>query len=271
MKINIYTCENGHKTITVDRVEGTTPFMIECLECGKASQSCMYQADQTLEPSHEWVKLNEEELMELSKKEFEECPQEWKDAVKHDGHDPFELFHSNNKEHSDLGGLFMRKIKTNLVMQKIDSLNQVADFHRTFQHPIVDVPSIPAEDRCKLRVSLISEELKELEEAIAAKDIVEIADALCDIQYVLSGAALEFGLGEKFVELFEEVQRSNMSKACKTKEEAQATVNHYMQTENTEGYYKEVEGLYLVYRTSDNKTLKSINYSPADLKSIIEK
>jgi predicted HAD superfamily Cof-like phosphohydrolase len=83
-------------------------------------------------------------------------------------------------------------------MEKIDALNQVADFHRTFGHPIVQEPAIPSQERCDLRVELIREELKELEHAIADKDIVEIADALCDIQYVLSGAVLEFGLGDKF-------------------------------------------------------------------------
>lgn len=154
-------------------------------------------------------------------------------------------------------------------MEKIDPLNQVADFHKTFQHPILSSPTIPDEKRCKLRVELISEELKELEQAIVDKDMVEIADALCDIQYVLSGAVLEFGLGEKFKSLFDEVQRSNMSKACKTIEEAEATVKHYKENKGTNSYIKEVDGLYLVYRSEDNKTLKSINYSPADLKGIL--
>lgn len=148
------------------------------------------------------------------------------------------------------------------------SLTSVAEFHKTFQHPILDEPQIPSENRCNLRVALIAEELKELEEAIQNKDIVEIADALCDIQYVLSGAILEFGLKDKFNALFEEVQRSNMSKACKTEEEAIATQEHY-RAKGVESYYKEVDDLYLVYREGDNKTLKSVNYSPADLKSIL--
>lgn len=160
-------------------------------------------------------------------------------------------------------------IQTQSIMDKIDPLNQVADFHRTFKHPIPDTPTIPDPQRCQLRVELIAEELKELEQAIADKDIVEIADALCDIQYVLSGAVLEFGLGHKFKNLFEEVQRSNMSKACKTREEAEATVEHYKNEKGTDSYIKEADGLFLVYRTADNKTLKSIEYSPADLKSIV--
>ncbi len=154
-------------------------------------------------------------------------------------------------------------------MKDPKSLSSVAEFHKTFRHPILDNPQIPSEARCKLRVSLIAEELKELEEAIQNKDLVEIADALCDIQYVLSGAILEFGLKDKFSDLFDEVQRSNMSKACKTIEEAETTMKHYFDKDGTESYYKEVDGLYLVYRKSDDKTLKSVAYSPADLKSML--
>jgi predicted HAD superfamily Cof-like phosphohydrolase len=155
-------------------------------------------------------------------------------------------------------------------MKQPDALNLVAEFHKTFKHPILPSPSIPSEDRCKLRVALIAEELKELEVAILEKDIVEIADALSDIQYVLSGAILEFGLGEKFSSLFEEVQRSNMSKACVSEDEAKATVEFYKKKDGTECYYKEEAGKWLVYRTSDNKTIKSINYSPADLQGILK-
>jgi predicted HAD superfamily Cof-like phosphohydrolase len=154
-------------------------------------------------------------------------------------------------------------------MEKLDCLNQVEQFHKTFHHPIQPEPIIPSEDRSNLRVSLIAEELKELEDAIKNNDIVEVADALCDIQYVLSGAILEFGLGNKFKTLFDEVQRSNMSKACKTIEEAEATVDHYL-NKGTESYYEQDGDVYLVFRKGDKKTLKSINYSPADLKSILE-
>ncbi|MCP4458576.1 MAG: nucleoside triphosphate pyrophosphohydrolase family protein [Cytophagales bacterium] len=154
-------------------------------------------------------------------------------------------------------------------MNPIDPLNQVADFHRTFKHPILDSPQIPSTERCELRVSLIAEELNELKEAIADNDMVEIADALCDIQYVLSGAVLEFGLGEKFADLFNEVQRSNMSKACNSLEEAEATIRHYKDRDGTEAYFKVEDGKYLVYRKGDNKTLKSVNYSPADIKGML--
>lgn len=156
-------------------------------------------------------------------------------------------------------------------MKVLDALNQVAEFHKTFKHPIEKEPTIPARRRCDLRVALIREELEELEEAVENDDLVEIADALCDIQYVLSGAVLEFGLGEKFRDLFDEVQRSNMSKSCFTVEEAEATVKYYKEERGMDAFYRKVDGHFLVYRTEDNKTLKSINYSPADLKKIIER
>jgi len=155
-------------------------------------------------------------------------------------------------------------------MQKLDSLNQVAQFHQIFGAPILADPTIPSPERCGLRVSLLAEELDELKEAIAANDLVEIADALCDLQYVLSGAVLEFGLGEKFVDLFNEVQRSNMSKACQSLEEAEYTVKFYQDKDGTEAEIKEEHGVWKVFRKSDNKVLKSINYSPADLVSILK-
>lgn len=150
-------------------------------------------------------------------------------------------------------------------------LENVKQFHNTFNAPVLESPQIPSEERCKLRVSLLQEELNELQQAITNNDLVEVADALCDLQYVLSGAVLEFGLGEKFTELFDEVQRSNMSKACRSMQEALATLSHYKQKDGTEGYYKEVNGMYIVYRNGDNKVLKSINYSPADLKNKLTK
>jgi predicted HAD superfamily Cof-like phosphohydrolase len=155
-------------------------------------------------------------------------------------------------------------------MDKIDALNQVAEFHKTFQAPILDKPQIPSPQRCELRISLLQEELNELAKAIKDNDLVEIADALCDLQYVLSGAVLEFGLGDKFVDLFNEVQRSNMSKACSSKKEALATISHYKKKDGTEGYYKELNDKYIVYRQEDDKILKSVNYSAANLKFINE-
>ncbi|SIS87767.1 Phosphoribosyl-ATP pyrophosphohydrolase [Kaistella chaponensis] len=155
-------------------------------------------------------------------------------------------------------------------MEKIDALNQVAEFHKTFNAPILEKPQIPSQERCELRVSLLQEELNELQQAIADNDLVEIADALCDLQYVLSGAVLEFGLGEKFPALFNEVQRSNMSKACSNQQEADETIAFYK--EKGEEAFSEKSGDKInVHRKSDHKVLKNKYYSPADLKTILDK
>ena len=156
-------------------------------------------------------------------------------------------------------------------MKKIDALNQVAEFHKTFQAPILESPQIPSKERCDLRINLMQEELNEIKDAIENDDLVEISDGLCDLMYVLVGSILEFGLGEKFVELFDEVQRSNMSKACENQQEAISTLSHYKKKDGTEGYYKELNGKWIVYRNGDDKILKSVNYSPASLKTILDK
>jgi predicted HAD superfamily Cof-like phosphohydrolase len=149
-------------------------------------------------------------------------------------------------------------------------LNDVAAFHRTFHLPILEYPAIPGEDRCALRINLLQEELDELKDAIRDKDLTGIADALSDLQYVLSGAILEFGLGDKFKELFEEVQRSNMSKVCEDYATAEETLAFYMEKDGTQGFIKESHQGFLVYRTADKKVLKSVSYSPADLEKILK-
>lgn len=89
-------------------------------------------------------------------------------------------------------------------------------------------------------------------------------DAFCDLQYVLSGAILEFGLHNVFGSAFTEVHRSNMSKMCKSLEEAQRTIDK-CSAENVPAYSVQKGNLWMVKRVSDNKTIKSIDYSPADL------
>lgn len=91
-------------------------------------------------------------------------------------------------------------------------LNQVAEFHEAFGVPNLDNAQIPDLERVVLRVKLIQEELDELKEGLEENNLIEVADALTDIQYVLLGTVLEFGLQDKFEALFDEVHRSNMSK-----------------------------------------------------------
>ncbi|MEM6773185.1 MAG: nucleoside triphosphate pyrophosphohydrolase family protein [Bacteroidota bacterium] len=153
-------------------------------------------------------------------------------------------------------------------MTSPNALADVAEFHNTFHLPVLTTPQIPSADRCRLRINLLREELKELEEAIENNDLVEAADAFADLQYVLSGAILEFGLGDKFKGLFEEVHRSNMSKTCATMQEAEATVAHYAEQGQT-GFIEASGDVFLVYRSDDRKVLKNVHYSPADLRKYI--
>jgi len=71
-------------------------------------------------------------------------------------------------------------------------------------------PMMPTASECDLRLSLIKEELGELEEAITNIDLVEVADGLADLLYVIYGAANTFGIDIQ--EVFDEVHRTNLTK-----------------------------------------------------------
>jgi predicted HAD superfamily Cof-like phosphohydrolase len=148
-------------------------------------------------------------------------------------------------------------------------LSSVAAFHRLFRVPVLERPQIPSAERCKLRVDLLEEELNELKAAIDAGDIVEVADALADLQYVLAGSVHEFGLGTHFARILDDVHRSNMSKACASLEEARATVAHYRASKNVEARIEETEAGWLVYRVPDSKVLKSVKYSPPQIARVL--
>lgn len=90
------------------------------------------------------------------------------------------------------------------------SFHRVKEFHKAFGHPVAPKVEMPGDDRNDLRVALIAEELDELREAVAKKDLVAIADALGDLDYVVNGAALEYGIFLPAVTA--EIHRSNMTK-----------------------------------------------------------
>ena len=148
-------------------------------------------------------------------------------------------------------------------------IKMVEEFHNAFNAPVLETPQIPSKERCNLRVTLIQEELDEMKEAIENGDVIEIADSLGDLMVVLCGSILEFGMGDKFDEIFENIHNSNMSKACSTQQEAIETLLHYKQKDGTEGTYQKIGDVYVVNRNGDNKVLKSVAYSPANLKPII--
>lgn len=94
-------------------------------------------------------------------------------------------------------------------------LDKLKEFHQTFDHPVEEKPTIPDEKVKRLREKLIQEELEELQEAADNDDLVEVADALADLLYVVYGAAHCYGLADALEECFDEVHRSNMSKTDK--------------------------------------------------------
>jgi len=90
------------------------------------------------------------------------------------------------------------------------NFESVKKFMQTFGQEVRTKASFPENKKINLRLSLIKEELAELEEAIEKKDIKEVADALTDILYVTYGAGHAFGID--LDKCFDEVQKSNMSK-----------------------------------------------------------
>lgn len=194
---------------------------------------------------------------------------------------------------------------------------KVKEFQAVSNQPIG--LSVISDEQWKFRKSILDEEIRELKQAIADNNRVEILDALCDIKYVNDGTANMCGeilepiddcafyrppFTKDYFELFSSlesshvmdifkinvlnvllvqalnftinnfktallrVHESNMSKFCKTEEEAHETVKSYFE-KGIETYFKLVNDYYVVYRSEDNKVLKSINYTPVDLTDLV--
>jgi len=141
-------------------------------------------------------------------------------------------------------------------------VNEVEIFNATFGKPNNYEPTIPEEKEWRFVYDFILEELEEYREACERGNIVEVLDALCDIAYVSIGnGTMLHGLKDKIWPAYLEVQASNMSKACKTEEEAIQTVSKRAEEQGEECYFEKVaEGRYIVYRKRDKKVMKSINY-----------
>ena len=95
----------------------------------------------------------------------------------------------------------------------MSNFENVKTFMKTFGQIVRTKPQFPDKDTMQLRYDLIKEELNELEQAMKAKDLKEVADALTDILYVTYGAGYAYGIN--LDKCFKEVQRANMSKLGK--------------------------------------------------------
>lgn len=124
-------------------------------------------------------------------------------------------------------------------------IQAVIDFHNAFglgveQKPKANLPN----EISKLRFDLMKEENEEYLEAAKANDIIEIGDALGDMLYILCGTIIAHGFQDKIESIFDEIQKSNMSKL------------------GADGKP--------IYR-EDGKVLKGPSYFKPDIKSILEK
>ncbi len=125
-----------------------------------------------------------------------------------------------------------------------DKINAVKAFHTAFKLGYRDTPKANLGlDKNMLRYKLMREENEEYLEAANDGDLVEVADALGDMLYILCGTIIEHGLQHKIEEVFEEIQRSNMSKLGA----------------DGEPIYRE-----------DGKVLKGPNYFKPHIKEILE-
>ena len=146
-------------------------------------------------------------------------------------------------------------------------VNEVEEFNSTMGKPNNYEPTIPERKEWQFVYDFILEELEEYKAACEAGDIVEVLDALCDIAYVsLGNGTMLHGLKDKIWPAYQEVQGSNMSKACSSKEEAQETVEVRSKEQDEPCHYEKVGDYYIVYRTRDKKVMKNINYYRPNLK-----
>ncbi len=126
----------------------------------------------------------------------------------------------------------------------LSKIMHVHEFHETFKIGNATAPTLVEEKDYTLRFNLLKEENEEYLEACKKGDLVEIADALGDQLYILFGTVLKHGLQHKIEEVFDEIQRSNMSKL----------------DENGNPIYRE-----------DGKIMKSNLYFKPNIKTILDK
>lgn len=151
-------------------------------------------------------------------------------------------------------------------VSQVPFVDEVEIFNRTFGKPNNYEPTIPEKKEWQFVYDFILEELEEYKEACETGNIVEVLDALCDIAYVSIGnGTMLHGLKDKIWPAYQEVQASNMSKACETEEEAMETIAIRSKEQNEDCHWEQVDDMYIVYRTRDRKVMKSINYFRPDL------
>lgn len=173
---------------------------------------------------------------------------------------------------------FYIDLVTNMVKEYKDEyksvpfVDEVEEFNHAMNKPNNYTPTIPEEKEWMFVYNFILEELEEYKEACEKGNIIEVLDAICDITYVsLGNATMLHGLKNYILEAYAEVQSSNMSKLCMSLDEAIKTVEIRSKEQGEPCHYEKIGEYYVVYRTSDNKVMKNINYHKPDLKQFFER
>lgn len=167
-----------------------------------------------------------------------------------------------------------RQLTQEIIQLKdyVPFVSEVEEFNAIMGKPNNYTPVIPDEKEWMFVYNFILEELEEYKHACETGDIVEVLDALCDITYVsLGNGAMLHGLKDKVWPAYQEVQASNLSKACTSEEEAQETVRVRSAEQEEPCHYEQVGKYFIVYRTRDRKVMKNINYFRPNLTQFLNK
>jgi predicted HAD superfamily Cof-like phosphohydrolase len=149
-------------------------------------------------------------------------------------------------------------------------INKIKHWRETFSLPNRKTPQVTNLDEADLAYRLIAEEADELRCALYPEgnefeyepNLAEIADAIGDLYFVVTQAAMIHGLDPEM--LIDRVYTSNMSKLCLTEQEAVDSVKAYTDKEISTYYTQLPDGKFIIKRTVDNKVLKGINFFEPD-------
>ena len=161
--------------------------------------------------------------------------------------------------------------KDQIIKQEVDKdrlyfVSEVEEFNQLFGKLNNKIPTIPEKMERDFIYNFIQEELDEYKVAADDGDIIGVMDAFCDIMYVLSAGIMAYGLKDKFLAAYNEVQQSNLSKSCATEEEADATAKFRAAASQRPCHFEKRGDKYVVYRSEDRKVQKSLSYFAPNLK-----
>jgi predicted HAD superfamily Cof-like phosphohydrolase len=157
-------------------------------------------------------------------------------------------------------------LKQEVEKDRLYFVSEVEEFNQLFGKLNNKIPTIPEKMERDFIYNFILEELDEYKHAAEEGDIVEVLDAFCDIMYVLSAGIMAFGLKDKFLAAYNEVQESNLSKSCATEEEADATAKFRAAASQRPCHFEKRGDKFVVYRSEDRKVQKSLSYFAPNLR-----